>query len=96
MEIAEAGEGHECICICDRCKNGRETFLLPGDVKKIQDDAIAEGLRRTADLIRATSSHSQQWIAAKMESEAEQLEASAAQPNDPSSATRLGDNHKTP
>ena len=38
--MSEAGEGHECACCCDRCKNGRETFLLPKDIAEIQADAI--------------------------------------------------------
>lgn len=40
MELAAEGENHECACVCDRCKNGREIFLLPKDIAAIQADAI--------------------------------------------------------
>ena len=39
-EIAESGELHKIDCICARCKNGRETFLLPSDIEAIQRDAL--------------------------------------------------------
>lgn len=60
-EIAEAGELHKLDCICDRCKNGRETFLLPSDVGKIQQDAllaaaaVCNELKETAGSLRITS-----------------------------------------
>jgi hypothetical protein len=38
-------------CICDRCKNGRETFLLARDIVDIQ----AEALRHAAELVHSMS-----------------------------------------
>ena len=51
LEISEDDNGHDCTCICDRCKNGRETFLLSSDIQKIQLDAYKAGMLEAAELI---------------------------------------------
>ena len=33
---------HPVACICDRCKNGHEVFLLPSDIEEIKQQAIEE------------------------------------------------------
>ena len=56
-EISKSGEGHECACICARCKNGKETFLLESDIIKIQADAFANAAKiatSTQETIRLT------------------------------------------
>lgn len=37
-EITES-HGHDLSCICERCKNGREAFLIERDISEIQSDA---------------------------------------------------------
>lgn len=39
--ISEAGFNHKPDCVCDRCKNGAEVFLLEEDIKFIQDEILA-------------------------------------------------------
>jgi hypothetical protein len=55
-EISQSGEGHECACICERCKNGRETFLLESDIRKIQSDALWHAAREIHNISRGTKS----------------------------------------
>lgn len=50
--ISDAGDGHVCNCICERCKNGRETFLLEGDLVQIQINALQWALHQTTDGIQ--------------------------------------------
>ncbi len=45
-------EGHKPDCICARCKEGTETFLLESDIAEIQRDALMDALeiiRRSID-----------------------------------------------
>lgn len=37
--ITKASDQHACDCICERCEDGREVFLLPSDIAAIQEDA---------------------------------------------------------
>lgn len=53
--IAETNcEQHEA-CQCNRCKNGREIFLLPEDIKIIQLDAFKAGMRKAAEIVNERS-----------------------------------------
>jgi len=46
--IGGTGQFHAPDCRCERCKNGKETFLLESDIKEIMDNAAAE-CHRCAD-----------------------------------------------
>lgn len=47
--LSDAGDMHACNCICERCKNGRETFLLESDIAQIQINALQWAMHQTAD-----------------------------------------------
>ncbi len=38
-QFSNAFIDHPCGCICDRCNNGREVFLINSDIEEIQKDA---------------------------------------------------------
>ena len=40
-------------CICERCKEGRETFLLPSDIKAIQLDAAKWGVEQALEILES-------------------------------------------
>jgi hypothetical protein len=42
--LVEVAADHRPECACDRCKSGRETFLLERDIDRIQLDAWAQGM----------------------------------------------------
>lgn len=48
-------EEHDCACICERCKNGTETFLIPSDITQIQRDAFSAGMKVAAEMIECQS-----------------------------------------
>ena len=42
-QLCEGVAGHTCDCICERCKNGQEAFILLSDIEAIQQNAYAAG-----------------------------------------------------
>lgn len=45
-----SGDTHTLDCVCQRCKNGKETFLIPVDISAIQLEAIRYGMAKAAEI----------------------------------------------
>lgn len=46
-QLSLAIDGHESSCVCERCKNGKETFMLASDVYDIRTEIILRHNRVT-------------------------------------------------
>ena len=51
-KLSDAGETHPAACICLRCKEGREVFILEGDITQIQVNALQWAEGKTADELK--------------------------------------------
>jgi len=60
-ELSELGFNHPADCICDRCKKGRETFLLTSDIKDIQLDAWKQGMTDAGEFVWNQGGKSTEW-----------------------------------
>jgi hypothetical protein len=49
--LSDAGNGHSCTCICERCKKGQEVFLLPVDIEQIQINALNWAMKHSPEQI---------------------------------------------
>lgn len=61
-DLAYGGCDHKPDCICDRCKNGLETFLLASDIAEIQRDAREgmvpmEDVKQLVDVVEWEGGH---------------------------------------
>jgi queuine/archaeosine tRNA-ribosyltransferase len=53
--LSDAGEGHTITCVCERCKNGRELFLVESDILQIQSNAQHDLLVKLSNAENAIS-----------------------------------------
>jgi len=63
--LTDTGCEGGAVCICPRCKDGKEVFLLEQDIEAIQLDAFKAGAERAAGIAHMDpnidESHLEQW-----------------------------------